>query len=104
MPFGQDIRKTEITAIEIRCADHATPCISKKFTLSLPTSSGRSIGIVSSRTSGTGLCYVCHLEVGMEYLRGFLNYSAIFSSFVAYIVIPLYSSCWLQTLYKFGVL
>jgi hypothetical protein len=98
------VKKTEITALEIRCADHATFCICKKLALSSPTSSGRSIGVVSLRISATELCFVCHLEVGMEYLRGFLDYSAIFSSFVAYIVIPLYSSCWLQILYKFGVL
>jgi hypothetical protein len=36
----------------IRCADHATPSINN-LTLTSPTSSGRSVGIVSSRTVAT---------------------------------------------------
>jgi hypothetical protein len=34
----------------IRCADHATPSITKKLALTLPKSGGRSVGIVRLRT------------------------------------------------------
>jgi hypothetical protein len=50
--------KTENTAVEIRCADHATPSIPKNFALSSPTSGGRSVGIVRSRTKATEFFFV----------------------------------------------
>jgi hypothetical protein len=34
----------------IRCADYATPLYLQTLALALPTSSGRSVGIVCSRT------------------------------------------------------
>jgi hypothetical protein len=37
-------------AVGIHCADHATPSILKKLILTSPTSSGRSVGIVRSRS------------------------------------------------------
>jgi hypothetical protein len=52
------VKKTEITAVGIRRADHATPCICKKLALSSPTSCGRSVGIVHSRAITTELCFV----------------------------------------------
>jgi hypothetical protein len=40
----------------IRCADHATPSIRKKLTLTSPKSGGRSVGIVRLRTKSHGVC------------------------------------------------
>jgi hypothetical protein len=37
----------------IRCADHVTPLYPQKLALSSPTGSGRSVGIVRSRTKAT---------------------------------------------------
>jgi hypothetical protein len=42
--------ETEITAVGIRCADYATPLDPKTLALTSPTSGGRSVGIVRSRT------------------------------------------------------
>jgi hypothetical protein len=44
------VYKTENTAVWIRYADHAAPSIRKKFSITSPTSGGRSVGIVRSRT------------------------------------------------------
>jgi hypothetical protein len=44
------VYKTENTAVGIRHADHAAPSIRKKLTITSPTSGGRSVGIVRSRT------------------------------------------------------
>jgi hypothetical protein len=57
------VYKTENTAVGIRHADHVAPSILKKLTITSPTSGGRSVGIVRSRTqtmefslvSGSGL-------------------------------------------------
>jgi hypothetical protein len=40
------VKKTELTTAGIRCADDATPSISKKLALTAP-SGGRSVGIKS---------------------------------------------------------
>jgi hypothetical protein len=40
-------------AAGIRRADHATPFVRRKLTLTSPTSGGRSVGIVRSRTEAT---------------------------------------------------
>jgi hypothetical protein len=53
MPFSG--LESENTAVGIRHADHAAPCIRKKFALTSPTSSGCSVGIVRSRTQATEL-------------------------------------------------
>jgi hypothetical protein len=45
--------ETENTAIGIRCADHATLFYLKTLALTSPTSGGRSVGIVCSRTQAT---------------------------------------------------
>jgi hypothetical protein len=44
------VYKTENTDVEIRHADHVAPSISKQFAITSPTSGGRSVGIVRSRT------------------------------------------------------
>jgi hypothetical protein len=44
------VYKTENTAIGIRHADHVAPSIRKKLAITSPTSGGRSVGIVCSRT------------------------------------------------------
>jgi hypothetical protein len=44
------VYKTENTAVGIRHADHATLFIRKKLAITSPTSGGRSVGIVRSRT------------------------------------------------------
>jgi hypothetical protein len=44
------VYKTENTAVVIRHADHVTPSIRKKLAITSPTSGGRSVGIVRSRT------------------------------------------------------
>jgi hypothetical protein len=42
--------ETENTAVGIRHADHVAPSIRKKLAITSPTSGGRSVGIVRSRT------------------------------------------------------
>jgi hypothetical protein len=44
------VEKTENTAVGIRHADHVAPSIRNKLAITSPTSSGRSFGIVRSRT------------------------------------------------------
>jgi hypothetical protein len=46
-------RKSRLTAVGIRCAEHATPPIRKKLALTSPTCGGRSVGIVRLRTKAT---------------------------------------------------
>ena len=57
-------------AVGIPCADHVTPLYPQKLALTSPTGSGRSVGIVRSRTKATefslvlvyvmySYCYVC---------------------------------------------
>jgi hypothetical protein len=50
--------KIENTAVGIRRSDHATPPIRKNLALTSPTSGGRSVGIVRSRTKVTELFIV----------------------------------------------
>jgi hypothetical protein len=52
------VYKTEITAVGIRCADHETPSICKELVLTSPTSGGRSVDIVSSRTQATKFSFI----------------------------------------------
>jgi hypothetical protein len=47
------VYKAENTAVGFCCAGHATPSMSEKLTLTSPSSSGRSVGIVRSRTKAT---------------------------------------------------
>jgi hypothetical protein len=46
-------RKPRLTAVGIRCADHATPSTGKRLALTSQTSGGRSVGIVRLRTTAT---------------------------------------------------
>jgi hypothetical protein len=47
------VYKTENAAVGIRHADHVAPSIRKKLVIISPTSGGRSVGIVCSRTQTT---------------------------------------------------
>jgi hypothetical protein len=44
------VYKTENTGVGIRHADHVAPSIRKKLTITSPTSGGRSVVIIHSRT------------------------------------------------------
>jgi hypothetical protein len=44
------VKKTENTAVGIRHADHVAPSMLHKLAITSPTSGGRSVGIVRSRT------------------------------------------------------
>jgi hypothetical protein len=44
------VYKTENTAVGIRHSDHVAPSILQKLAITSPTSGGRSVGIVRSRT------------------------------------------------------
>jgi hypothetical protein len=53
------VLKTEITALGISRADYATSLYPQKLALTSPTGSGRSVGIVRSRTQATEfVCFV----------------------------------------------
>jgi hypothetical protein len=51
------VYKTENMAVGIRCADQATPLYPLQLALTLPTSGGRSVGIVRSQTLATECSY-----------------------------------------------
>jgi hypothetical protein len=50
------VQKTENTALGIRHADHVAPSI-RKLVITSPTSGGRSVGIVRSRTQTMEFCF-----------------------------------------------
>jgi hypothetical protein len=52
------VLETENTAVGIRHADHVTPSIRKKLSLTSPRSDGRSVGIVHPRTQATELLFI----------------------------------------------
>jgi hypothetical protein len=52
------VYKTENTAAGIRHADHLAPSIRKKLAITSPTSGGRSVGIVRSRTQTMEFSFV----------------------------------------------
>jgi hypothetical protein len=51
------VKKAELTAGGIRCAEHATPSIRKKLALTSPTCGGRSVGIVRLRNKATEVSF-----------------------------------------------
>jgi hypothetical protein len=51
------VYKTENTAVEIRHADHMAPLSPQKLAITSPTSGGRSVGTVRSRTQATGFSF-----------------------------------------------
>jgi hypothetical protein len=69
------VYKIENTAVGIRHADHVAHSIRKKLAINLPTSGGRSVGIVRSRTQTMEFfCflvfgYVCKCRFGPRLIR-----------------------------------
>jgi hypothetical protein len=53
------VHKTENTAVGNRHSDHVAPSISKKLAVTSPTSCGRSVGIVRSRTQTMEFSFFC---------------------------------------------
>jgi hypothetical protein len=53
------VYKTENTAVGIRHADYVTSSIHKKLAITSPTSGGRSVGIVRSRTQTMEFSLAC---------------------------------------------
>jgi hypothetical protein len=62
------VYKTENTAVGVRCADHVAPSIRKKLEITSPTSGGRSVGIVRSRTQTMEFRFfsLCDIARGKE--------------------------------------
>jgi hypothetical protein len=56
------VYKTENMAVGIRHTDHVAPCIRKKLAITSPTSGGRSVGIVRSRTQTMEFSLVLQLS------------------------------------------
>jgi hypothetical protein len=60
------VYKTEITAVGIRCSDHATPSFHEKLALTSLTSGGRSVGIIRSRTKATEFVVVSYAATSLQ--------------------------------------
>jgi hypothetical protein len=75
---GSGSRKPRLTAMEIRCADHATPSIRKKVALTSPTSGGRSVGIVRFWTKATEFNFLVKSLKGIHGIS--ITCSCIFQS------------------------
>jgi hypothetical protein len=54
---GSDLEDKRLTAVGIRCADHATPS-TRKIRHYFAGHSGRSVGIIPLRTKSHGVCFV----------------------------------------------
>jgi hypothetical protein len=59
-------RKSRLTAVGIRCANHATPLYPQTLALTSPTSGGRSVDIVRLRTKATEFLF-CFVLVCLAY-------------------------------------
>jgi hypothetical protein len=57
------VYKTENTAVGIRHADHVAPSIRKMLAITSPTSGGRSIGLVRSRTQTMEFFFYCNPQL-----------------------------------------
>jgi hypothetical protein len=66
----------EIMAVGIRRTDHVTPLYAQKLALTSPTSGGRSVGMVRSRTKTTELLVI------IFFLSAFLFLSRLILSFL----------------------
>jgi hypothetical protein len=60
------VYKTENTAVGIRHADDVAPSIRKKLAITSPTSGGRSVGIVRSRTQAMEFFLLCTVWLQMN--------------------------------------
>jgi hypothetical protein len=60
------VKKTKITAVGIRCADHATPLYQLKLALTLSAGCGRLVGIVRLRTKTTEFSFSFSLIIQNE--------------------------------------
>jgi hypothetical protein len=71
--YPQHYRKPRLTAVGIRCADHATPSTRKRLALTSPTSGGRSVGIVRLRTTATEFSFFYYRVPGICPLSSILK-------------------------------
>jgi hypothetical protein len=60
------VKKTEITTVQILCADHTTPLYPQKLTLTSPISGSLSVGIVRSRTKATVIIIIIIIIVVVD--------------------------------------
>jgi hypothetical protein len=63
------VYKTETTAVGIRHADHVAPSIRKKLAITSPTSGGRSVGMVRSRTQTIEFSLVLYTRCSVHELK-----------------------------------
>jgi hypothetical protein len=61
--------ETEITAVGIRHADHVATSIRKKLAITSPTSGGRSVGIVRSRTQTMEFSFLVYVGILLDDLK-----------------------------------
>jgi hypothetical protein len=71
------VLKPENTARGIRHSDHVAPSIRKKLALTLPINSGRSIGIVRSRTQATEFLLREFIAIRMNYVNVLLIFTQL---------------------------
>jgi hypothetical protein len=66
---GSGSRKSKLTALGIRCANHGAPSSRKKLALTSPTSSGRSVGIVRLQTKATVFSFRTKIYKNTQWLK-----------------------------------